>query len=202
MSIFNLKEQFAFYGAYHHDHRNVVVHVIFVPAIMWSAFVIAALYGPFALPEDWQNSVWFQRLGELGLQVNLTLLASLVYTAYYMVLDFTAALLYLPFLGFACSTATVLAERSPHALGIAIGVQVTSWLAQFYSHAVYEKRAPALLDNVAQALLMAPFFVFLEVIFRCGYRPKLYTELNEAVRAKIRQFPSSSSAADVKAHSQ
>ncbi|KAJ1649828.1 hypothetical protein IWQ61_009202 [Dispira simplex] len=200
MGIFNLKEQFAFYGAYHHDHRNVVVHVIFVPAILWSALVIAALYGPLALPENWQSSVWFQRLDELGLQVNLTLLASLVYAIYYMLLDFTAAVLYLPFLGFAYSTATAFAERSPHALGIAVGVHITSWLAQFYSHAVYERRAPALLDNVAQALLMAPFFVFLEVIFRCGYRPTLYAKLKEATRDKIRQLPSPSPA-DVKVHS-
>ncbi|KAI8022755.1 Phenylalanine--tRNA ligase alpha subunit, cytoplasmic [Camellia lanceoleosa] len=34
---------------------------------------------------------------------------------------------------------------------------------QFIGHGIFEKRAPALLDNLAQAFLMAPYFVFLEL---------------------------------------
>ncbi|XP_022987514.1 uncharacterized endoplasmic reticulum membrane protein C16E8.02-like, partial [Cucurbita maxima] len=43
-------------------------------------------------------------------------------------------------------------------------VQLFCWTNQFIGHGVFEKRAPALLDNLAQVFLMAPFFVFLEVL--------------------------------------
>lgn len=33
------------------------------------------------------------------------------------------------------------------------------YLAQFYGHGVHEGRSPALLDNLFQALFMAPLFV-------------------------------------------
>ncbi|RVW32033.1 hypothetical protein CK203_097416 [Vitis vinifera] len=36
---------------------------------------------------------------------------------------------------------------------------------------IFEKRAPALLDNLAQAFLMAPFFVLLEALQASGYEP-------------------------------
>ena len=41
----NLTDQLAFYGAYHHNKWNQLIHLIFVPAIMWSAFVWAAYTG-------------------------------------------------------------------------------------------------------------------------------------------------------------
>lgn len=42
-------------------------------------------------------------------------------------------------------------------------IQVFCWVAQFVGHGVFEGRAPALLDNLVQALFMAPVFVLLEV---------------------------------------
>jgi uncharacterized membrane protein YGL010W len=42
---------------------------------------------------------------------------------------------------------------------VAVGAHVVSWLAQFVGHGVYEGRSPALLDNLFQAIFMAPFFV-------------------------------------------
>lgn len=43
------------------------------------------------------------------------------------------------------------------------GWQVACWVAQFVGHGVFEKRAPALLDNLFQAIFMAPLFVVIEV---------------------------------------
>lgn len=47
---------------------------------------------------------------------------------------------------------------------IAIGLHVFSWLAQFYGHGVHERRAPALLDNLLQALVLAPFLLHLKLL--------------------------------------
>jgi 2-hydroxy fatty acid dioxygenase len=47
----------------------------------------------------------------------------------------------------------------------AVGLHVFSWVAQFVGHGKFEGRAPALLDNLVQALFLAPFFVWMEVRF-------------------------------------
>jgi uncharacterized membrane protein YGL010W len=66
-------------------------------------------------------------------------------------------------------------------------VEIVSWIAQFVGHGVYEGRAPALLDNLLQALVLAPFFVFMEALFSFGYRPELQKRVNEAVEKEIKR---------------
>jgi len=70
----------------------------------------------------------------------------------------------------------------------AFGVHVASWLAQFIGHGVFEGRAPALLDNLVQAVFLAPLFVWLEVLFLMGYRPGLKSRLDRAVEEDIAKF--------------
>ena len=71
---------------------------------------------------------------------------------------------------------------------IALGVHVFAWVAQFIGHGIFEGRAPALLDNLVQALFLAPFFVWLEVLFAFGYRPELKTRLDKAVEGDLKKF--------------
>ena len=52
-------------------------------------------------------------------------------------------------------------------------------------------RAPALLDSLDQAFLTAPLFVFMEVFFFFGYRPKMQEEVMTQVRANIENFKKS-----------
>lgn len=73
----------------------------------------------------------------------------------------------------------------------ALGLHVVSWLAQFVGHGVFEGRAPALLDNLVQAIFLAPFFVFLEVLFFFGYRPELKSRLDKAISADIKKYKES-----------
>lgn len=70
----------------------------------------------------------------------------------------------------------------------AFGAHVASWIAQFVGHGVFEGRAPALLDNLVQAVFLAPFFVWLEAFFLMGYRPGLKSRLDKAVEADIAKF--------------
>lgn len=67
----------------------------------------------------------------------------------------------------------------------ALGLHITSWIAQFIGHGVFEGRAPALLDNLVQALFLAPFFVWMEILFSFGYRPELKGRLDKAVKIEI-----------------
>jgi 2-hydroxy fatty acid dioxygenase len=70
----------------------------------------------------------------------------------------------------------------------ALGVHVASWIAQFVGHGVFEGRAPALLDNLVQAVFLAPLFVWLEVLFWMGYRPGLKARLDKGVEEDIAKY--------------
>ena len=61
------------------------------------------------------------------------------------------------------------------------------------NHGIFEGRAPALLDNLVQAILLAPLFVWLEVLFAFGYRPELKSRLDESVEKEIEKFHASKS---------
>lgn len=65
---------------------------------------------------------------------------------------------------------------------------VISWIAQFIGHGVFEHRAPALLDNLVQALILAPFFVTYEAVFVLGFRKDLQKRLEVKVADKIKKF--------------
>lgn len=71
---------------------------------------------------------------------------------------------------------------------VAGGLFVVAWIAQFIGHGAFEKRAPALLDNLVQALLLAPLFVWMEVLFFFGYRPELQKRLHKKVEEEIAKF--------------
>jgi uncharacterized membrane protein YGL010W len=70
----------------------------------------------------------------------------------------------------------------------AIAVHLVCWVAQFVGHGKFEGRAPALMDNLVQALFLAPLFVWLEVLFFFGYRPQLKARLDKAVELDIAKF--------------
>lgn len=68
------------------------------------------------------------------------------------------------------------------------GIHVVTWLLQFIGHGAFERRAPALLDNLVQALLLAPLFVWMEILFFFGYRPELKARYDESVEKAIATF--------------
>ncbi|GAB2270005.1 hypothetical protein Dimus_004920 [Dionaea muscipula] len=74
---------------------------------------------------------------------------------------------------------------------VALAAQVVCWTGQFIGHGVYEKRAPALLDNLSQAFLMAPFFVLLEALekfFEYEPYPGFHAKVRTKVAAEIRAW--------------
>jgi uncharacterized membrane protein YGL010W len=70
----------------------------------------------------------------------------------------------------------------------AIGLHIVSWILQFVGHGKFEGRAPALLDNLFQAIFLAPLFVWLELLFMLGYRPELKARVDKAVAIEVEKF--------------
>lgn len=81
--------------------------------------------------------------------------------------------------------AEYLALHFTMALPIAFTVHVVSWVAQFMGHGVFEGRAPALLESLAQSFFMAPLFVILEAFSWAGYKKALFAQLKSEVRDNI-----------------
>lgn len=52
-------------------------------------------------------------------------------------------------------------------------------------HGVFEGRKPALLDNLVQALFLAPLFVWYEVLFKLGFYRGLKGEVERAVEEEV-----------------
>lgn len=64
-------------------------------------------------------------------------------------------------------------------------MHVISWILQFIGHGKYEGRKPALLDNLVQALFLAPLFVWYEILFKLGFYKRLQREVNERIEVEV-----------------
>ena len=175
--LFNFEAQFVQYAQYHAHPGNQLVHILFVPLILWSACVFLA---PLSVPS--LSSVWHKAYLDYGLPSlvkayplgkwffppadSVSSLGILLYIAYYLLLEPLTGLLFTPLLLFVNASAHqfTLLQTLPSLIPstvpyfgslsavnqMALVVHVSSWVAQIVSHAVIEKRAPALLDNLFQ----------------------------------------------------
>ncbi|OZJ02552.1 hypothetical protein BZG36_04502 [Bifiguratus adelaidae] len=174
--LFDLKHQLFVYGAHHHNKVNVFIHIVCIPLILWTSLVFSATTGPLV-----KTSLSL-------VEPNLAFFGMVVYAAYYLALDPVAGLIATPILFYCVRTATNFLHTQHHAVTIALAIHVFSWIAQFVGHGVYEKRKPKLLDNLVQALILAPYFVLFEILFFLGYRPKLHAEWQADVEKDVRAF--------------
>lgn len=175
--LLDIESHLVFYRKYHFNNTNVAIHLVCIPLILLSAIsmtigaevikdlpyvtvgvVVAWIYGLYYVALDWQ-------LGVPAMAV-LTGYAHLQ-RVHYATLNSNTMLLQAQY-------------RS-----IALAVHVACWLAQFYGHAVHERRAPALFDNLLQALVLAPFFVVYEVAFWLGFKLDVQKRMNNAAGVEV-----------------
>ncbi|KAK9239388.1 hypothetical protein V1525DRAFT_431021 [Lipomyces kononenkoae] len=179
MGVLDLEDQLAFYMAYHNQKVNVWIHTVCVPIILVTSLAMATNSGP-VLPAFGSYLDNYLNVGVLG---------ALGYAGFYILLDPIVGGIVSPFVVGSSIIATDLVDTyGATANYIAGGLWIISWILQFIGHAVYEKRAPALLDNLVQALVLAPFFVIFELVFRAGFRKDLEQRLNIRVGNELRKF--------------
>ncbi|KEH33299.1 2-hydroxy-palmitic acid dioxygenase mpo1 [Medicago truncatula] len=179
MGLLDLEKHFAFYGSYHSNPKNIIIHILFVWPILFTALVhlyfTPPLFHCYVL--NFINPI---------LIFNLGFVFAVVYGLFYAALDikagsFAAVLTFLCWVG-----ASFVAKSIGYELAwkVVLATQLFCWAGQIFGHYVFEKRAPALLDNIAQAFLMAPFFVVLEILqSSIGYEP--YPGFQRKVQARI-----------------
>ncbi|KAL4890618.1 hypothetical protein BDV59DRAFT_184332 [Aspergillus ambiguus] len=177
----NLEKQLLFYGAYHNDPVNVGIHITCVPILLFTGIALASNSPAlFSLPDV----LTFENL-----PANLGTIGALVYATFYILLEPVAGVLIAPLLiAGAAGSNYLLSTYGTDMNYWFAGIHVVSWLAQFVGHGKFEGRAPALLDNLVQALLLAPLFVWMEILFFFGYRPELKARYDESVKKEIAAF--------------
>lgn len=186
-------------SATHRPIRAPAVPLILATAFIFCAYLDLTQY----LPRGFEN-----------ISLNLGHVAAAFYALRYMyfspnVLGLSAAALV--FVLFGLSMAFIDAYGSS-AWAPALVLHVIGWCAQiFVGHAIYERRAPALLDNLQQvsiclrlrtllshcihctfcdskALIAAPFFVYIEGLMALGLVPHLTAIVDPLIKEEIARF--------------
>ncbi|CCG21356.1 hypothetical protein CORT_0A09710 [Candida orthopsilosis Co 90-125] len=177
-----LIEHLIFYRSYHFNNTNVTIHLICIPIILLSAITFLT---PVALPSVSSNPL-----------INVGNVVAWIYGLYYISLDWkvgvpSASVLvtYAYYIGnYYRSLSATSSPTSSEFVNYAIAAHTFAWIAQFYGHGVHEKRAPALLDNLLQALVLAPFFVAFEITFFLGLRKDLKKTMDNEAGKRVRDF--------------
>jgi uncharacterized membrane protein YGL010W len=124
-----------------------------------------------------------------NLPLNAGTVGAVLYSTLYVLMEPVAGTLLAPLLiGGAAFSNHLTSTYGSSANTWAGAVHVVCWIAQFIGHGKFEGRAPALLDNLVQALFLAPFFVWFEILFSLGYRPELKRRVDKAVEEQIQKF--------------
>lgn len=175
IAVLDLEEQLLSYASYHHNPHNILIHLFGVPGIMFTGFLLGtntpALVDTPYIP------------------LNLAGVVAAVFCVFYVLMEPVAGGLFAPLI----AAMMVLVNH----LSATYGAQAhwwawcgfaAAWAVQFVGHGVFEKRAPAVLDNPIQPILLAPFFVWFEILFWFGYRPELKARIEERVVAELERL--------------
>lgn len=159
------------YGSYHNNLVNKVIHMICIPQI-----VITGMGLLMFCDKQWLNmdSVWSVNVGTvvMGMLMSgylcIDLVAGMLCTLFYVGCGVGVNWLY--YIQYA---------HNQHQLWpYFLYIHLVAWAAQFIGHAFFERRAPALLDNIFYATI-APFFVILEVSIHFYFRFYLKLAINQ-----------------------
>lgn len=155
--MLTLKQQMQSYGAYHRDPRNKLTHFFGVPLVTFSLFVFLG---------------WFRFVHPEVLPITVATLFYIGVTIYYFRLDWTIAVVQLPFTLTLLFIADWVAKQS---MGLSFSVFLTTfvlgWIIQIVGH-VLEGKRPALADNILQ-IFNAPVFLTVEALALMGFRKDL-----------------------------
>lgn len=157
-----LRTQLLHYKLYHHQRTNVRIHMVFVPTILFSTVCI---------------------LHRVSLSHGITLahLFSTAYALYYIYLCFFPGIL--ASLLFTLLLRGLDSGRIQLSLPTQVGLFALGWIFQFIGHGYFERRKPALLDNLVQSVVEAPYFVLFELLFKVGLFADLREDLEKGVAA-------------------
>eukprot|EP00455_Lapot_gusevi_P013376 TRINITY_DN164_c0_g1_i6.p1 TRINITY_DN164_c0_g1~~TRINITY_DN164_c0_g1_i6.p1 ORF type:complete len:196 (-),score=83.71 TRINITY_DN164_c0_g1_i6:312-899(-) len=189
----SLLDALTFYGSYHNNAGNKIVHLIFVPVLWATGAVFFCYAGTFTDVTLDSLGLPLPPLISQNFVFNYSFLLFLGYALYYLYLDLFAGLtadilLFSLLLG----ANAFYAHFGADAWKYALAAHLFSWFMQIYlGHGVLEGRKPALMDSLFQSLVTAPLFVWLEFLFFFGYDKKFQDKLQVKIDAAIAKWKQS-----------
>jgi len=198
----SLLSSYIFYGEYHSNDTNKKIHYVFVPTIVGSLAVLLAR----VKVADVLNHVSLNSLfkyvpaipsyiaGPGASQPSVAFILTAGYASYYLYICSRAKLASVGVTAAALMMLTWIgSERIALTYGAAVvapaaAIQVLSWAAQIYGHQVHEKRSPAFVDNISQALVMAPLFVYMEILQDFGYLKAFNKQAEAEIEKRVAAF--------------
>ncbi|CAI5734439.1 unnamed protein product [Hyaloperonospora brassicae] len=186
---FNLEKQVTFYLSYHDNKVNQYIHLVCIWPIFVSGLVLLAHTQPLVETPSFLAALPY---GQFML-LNYSAIVAAIYMGWYVALDIRAGTLaagivllsYLFANYFVLEGAEAMGVHSVH---VCIAIQATAWVLQFVGHGLFERRKPALFASLDQALITAPMFVLLEILFPLGYRPELYQRVLKQAKLNVASF--------------
>jgi uncharacterized membrane protein YGL010W len=158
-----IEEHMAFYEAYHRHPLNKLTHFAGIPTIVFSVLVLLSAVSV--------------RVGGAALTPAMLLVAAAL--AYYFLLQPAFGIGMALFLLPALALAHWVGRQSWGVVAaVFFALFIGGWILQLIGHAVFEKRRPALTDNLFQ-MVIGPIFLVAELFFLCGYRPGLHDRIRE-----------------------
>lgn len=152
------------YARYHRDRRNIRIHLVGIPLIVFAICVLLArpsfsLLGVTLTPAwiVWAlTAVWYLTRGNVVLGLAVTLVNAVLTVMAHAVAD----------------------GSTMQWLGWGIGAFVIGWIVQAVGH-YFEGRKPAFIDDVI-GLLTGSMFITAEVLFALGWGQALKAEIERA----------------------
>lgn len=162
------------YGRYHSNRINVWIHVLCIPVIYVSLMQLLR----FAC-------------SHYGIEYNLGWLIPILASPMYFSVDVITGILTLV-VGLGGDLVFKRYDLScpDHNLKgwhIWLILHLVSWIAQFIGHGIFEKRKPALMDNLLLTL-NAPVFALLEVFELFGYRKEEIEETRKYINYDVQKY--------------
>jgi uncharacterized membrane protein YGL010W len=180
----DITDLLAFYGVYHRNPTNQLIHFFGVPGILWTLLIFLA---HLKVPMVETPSVVKQIL-PVGHQITYGLLLALFYLLFYLTIDPFGGILYAPVLYVMYMSAVYLTDQDQQKvdgkkwsgtgklLVFALVVHFFSWWIQIAVGHVIEGAQPASLQSLGGAVTVAPLFAFYEGLWYLGINKKLQTQ--------------------------
>jgi len=200
MGFFDLEGALSFYGAYHNNKVNQLIHVIFVPCIVWS-FMVMINYA--SLDTVMGHHVYLLGAKASSASPVVALLNDNIVIGLGLVFFVALSLYYIklapfPGLTYDCVLLAMFVhsghfyQTTPHAWTYALALHVFAWYMQIHpGHGIFEKRQAALNDNFLGGVSLGPLFAWYEVLFTLGWNPELRQRLQKVIDRNIAEWKAS-----------
>lgn len=166
---------FANYGEYHHNKVNMFIHIVCIPLIV---FTLLGLLTPI------RGIVPFIGIdGLLGFGVSYLYIKTEPLcgglTSFWIWFEIVVV-----------RNLTAIAEQEKWLSTLYFyftAIHIVSWGAQFVGHGMFERRKPALMDNLL-LILNAPFFVTAELLKMFGWKKEQFELIDKEIKDRVLKF--------------